>query len=50
MGNLVIFAILPLILLGGLLARLVASGVLTLKPSSDRVACWTPFSWGLPVW
>jgi|GEM_PF-1632297 hypothetical protein len=35
MGNLVIFAILPLIILGGLLAGLIASGVLTLKPSSD---------------
>lgn len=36
MRNLVIFAILPLILLGGLLTGPVASGVLTLNPSSDN--------------
>ena len=35
LSNLAIFAILPLVLLGGLLAGLIASGVLTLKPSSD---------------
>ncbi|MCH7737750.1 MAG: hypothetical protein IH872_10175, partial [Chloroflexi bacterium] len=34
-SNLAIFAILPLILLGALLAGLIASGVLSLKPSSD---------------
>jgi hypothetical protein len=36
-SNLAIFAILPLVLLGGLLAGLIASGVLSLKPSSDGV-------------
>ena len=35
MSDLAIFAILPMALLGGLLAGLVALGVLSLKPSTD---------------
>ena len=35
MSDLAIFAILPMALLGGLLAGLVASGVLSLKPLTD---------------
>ena len=34
-ANLAIFAFLPLVLLGGLLAALIATGVLSLKPASD---------------
>ena len=35
MSDLAIFAILPMVLLGGLLAGLVAPGVLSLKPSTN---------------
>ena len=35
MSDLAIFAILPMVLLGGLLAGLIASGVLSLKPSTN---------------
>lgn len=51
LSNLAIFAILPLVLLGGLLAGLIASDVLTLKPSSETVRLsLAPCFWGPLVW